>query len=259
MYKILKKLTVGLLFFFSRDLFAAARGPIELQEIVVHTAAESDEHLRRRVDRALAQGYTLEQILMSDDAITTPGLMCYLLELGANPRIGDATTKLTLLHHVAYAGFHTGVQLILGKLSADAKVSFVNEEGRDGGCRLALHYAVLGACDQLNASRPMDEFVGIVRELAITGRLINCEDGNGKTALHMAAAGGCEAIVQELLSLGADATLRTPQGKTAHTLAVEGGHEACAKLLAAQAASVPEECKRLVDAYDEEWRAWGGQ
>jgi hypothetical protein len=163
------------------------------------------------------------------------------------------------LQHVAYVGFHTGVQLILGKLSSPEKARFVNEESGDGSRRLALHYAVLGACDPLNASRPMEEFVGIVHELVITGHLINCEDSNGKTALHMAAAGGCEALVKELLALGADTTLCTPQGKTAHTLAVEGKHEACVKLLAAQGSSVPEECRRLVDAYDEEWRAWGGQ
>lgn len=259
MYKILKALAIGLLFFFSSDLRGAARGPIELQEIVIHPAAESDEQLRRIVEKVLARGFTLEGILMSDFAITIPGLMCYLLELGANPCIADAGTKLTLLQRVAYAGFHTGVQLILGKLSSTDKVRFVNEEGGDGGCRLALHYAVLGACDPLNASLPIDDFVEIVRELVITGGTMNCVDKNGKTALHMAAAGGCEAIVKELLALGADTTLRTPQGKAAYTLAVEGGHEACAKLLAAQAAPVPEECRRLVDDYDEEWRAWGGQ
>lgn len=56
-------------------------------------------------------------------------------------------------------------------------------------------------------------------------------DGNGKTALHLAAEYGSESIMRLLLSKAADPSVTDHLGRTALFSAVQGENEATAKAL----------------------------
>jgi len=71
----------------------------------------------------------------------------------------------------------------------------------------------------------------VVKELLKKGENPNSYDGDGQTALWLAAMGGHEAIVKMLLQKGASTKFTELLGRTPLRVASERGHEGIARLL----------------------------
>lgn len=87
---------------------------------------------------------------------------------------------------------------------------------------VALHEAA-GRCD-----------TNEVRRLISEGADLNAQDGQGMTALHAAAYGGCVETVRALLEAGADPTLETLGSfplRPAHLARAQGHLEVVALLV----------------------------
>ena len=67
--------------------------------------------------------------------------------------------------------------------------------------------------------------------LSMDNRLTRAADGEGRTALHLAAAGGHLATVELLLHNNADPNARDGAGRTALATAESAGHGEVAALL----------------------------
>ena len=59
---------------------------------------------------------------------------------------------------------------------------------------------------------PIDK---VIDELAVHGANINAQDDKGRTPLHLATYGGYKDAAEQLMSLGADTTIRNKRGKNA--------------------------------------------
>ena len=99
-----------------------------------------------------------------------------------------------------------------------------NKRGHDGRFPLvcAFQPAVIAISDQVKSIRLLVEY----------GADVNACTDSGITPLMNAAWFGNREAAEELLRLGADATLKSASGKTAATLAFERGHDSLAQLLA---------------------------
>ncbi|KAH0565683.1 hypothetical protein GP486_000923 [Trichoglossum hirsutum] len=78
----------------------------------------------------------------------------------------------------------------------------------------------------------------MVRQMLEMGADISTRDGNGCTALRMAARGGHEAVVQLLLEKGAGAVAETENGSTLLHEAARNGHEVVIRLLLGEGADI---------------------
>lgn len=67
---------------------------------------------------------------------------------------------------------------------------------------------------------------------------INARNDDGDTALHLASAAGCTAIVQRLLEKGADVNGRGHSGRVPLWYALQGGHDLVERLLLEKGADV---------------------
>ena len=154
-----------------------------------------------------------------------------LLEKGADVNAKDGH-NWTALYVAAEGGHKAMVQQLLEK-GADVNA-------KDRYDRTALHMAAEGGHEAL------------VQQLLEKGADVNAKDGHNRTALHMvvgeavvqlakdgddwtplyvAAKGGHEAMVQQLLEKGADVNAKDRYDRTALHMAAEGGHEALVQLL----------------------------
>lgn len=99
-----------------------------------------------------------------------------------------------------------------------------NKKGHDGRFPLvcAFQPAVIAVSDQVKTIRLLVEY----------GADVNVCTDSGITPLMNAAWFGNREAAEELLRLGAEATLKNANGKTAATLAFERGHDSLAQLLA---------------------------
>lgn len=60
--------------------------------------------------------------------------------------------------------------------------------------------------------KPIDKVIAILAE---HGANINAQDDKGRTPLHLATYGGYKDAAEQLMSLGADTTIRNKRGKNA--------------------------------------------
>jgi ankyrin repeat protein len=67
---------------------------------------------------------------------------------------------------------------------------------------------------------------------------IDTRNDDGDTALHLASAAGCTAIVQRLLEKGADVNGRGHSGRVPLWYAIQGGHDLLERLLLEKGADV---------------------
>ena len=86
---------------------------------------------------------------------------------------------------------------------------------------------------------------------------LNKPDEIGRTALHLAALGGQEAVVQLLVETGADIEAKDKYEKTALYLAAQCGHEAVVRLLMEMGADT--EAKDIYERTALHLAAWGGE
>jgi len=122
------------------------------------------------------------------------GVMKMLLELGADPNApGRAGT--TPLADAALKGDLDGVTVLLAH---GARVDSISQEGTQ-----PIHDAALGGS------------ADVIRELAAHSADVNARTkGEGRTALHIAAAMGRIAAVEALVRLGADLHVKDSHGLT---------------------------------------------
>lgn len=77
--------------------------------------------------------------------------------------------------------------------------------------------------------------VRAVREtLGSTSANLDAVDAQGRTALIIAARGGHEGVIRELLAAGADCEPVDSDGHTAATVAADAGHDAAARLITSE-------------------------
>ncbi len=115
--------------------------------------------------------------------------------------------------HVAAAGYRVEIARMLLAAGADSG-SARNRRGSQ-----PLHYAADGNLDSpgWNAKRQ----VAMIRLLLKAGAVIDAQDKNGATPLHLAVRTRSAAAVQCLLVAGADPTIRNKPGSTPFHLAAQ--------------------------------------
>jgi hypothetical protein len=126
------------------------------------------------------------------------GLMCTLLNMGADVNCKDANGKTPLI--IASKRGHLDI------------VKKLLEKGADVNCKDAngkTPLIIASECGHLN----------IVKNLLGKGADVNCKDANGKTPLIIASECGHLNIVKNLLEKGADVNCKDANGKTAIDLA----------------------------------------
>jgi ankyrin repeat protein len=167
------------------------------------------------VDTADRRGFTL---LMWASAGGHAEMVRHLLEGGAAPdrRAADGTTALML---AAVNGFTDVVRALLSR-----GVNVAALKGGVSAHQLAISRghsaaaALLAPAEGLGArliQAAIDCHDALVRQLLVLGAPINVTDARGATALMIAARNGDLGILQFLLSRGADPSARDAQGQTA--------------------------------------------
>jgi ankyrin repeat protein len=143
-----------------------------------------------------------------------PEVLRLLLSAGFSVNIANSHGQ-TLLYAAAAAGQHEMVQLLL---AAGAKVDAVAKSGytplRIGACPTGPYYYQLPA-----------GHLKVVRLLLAAGADVDAVCSNGETPLLAAAWRGDVALIQLLLSKGANPRVRDDCGKTAFVRAAESWHE----------------------------------
>jgi uncharacterized protein len=167
------------------------------------------------VNTADRRGFTL---LMWASAGGHAEMVRHLLEGGAAPdrRAADGTTALML---AAANGFTDVVRVLLSR-----GVNVAALRGGVSAHQLAIARghsaaaALLAPAEGLGArliQAAIDGHDALVRQLLVLGAPINVTDARGATALMIAARNGDLGILQFLLSRGADPSARDAQGQTA--------------------------------------------
>jgi ankyrin repeat protein len=128
-----------------------------------------------------------------------------LLDAGADPTAVDATGKGALVYAAARARVGIAERVLAAGIDVNATY---------GHGLTALMWAAGHANDA-----PEPEGVATVRFLIGAGAALDMVDDRGRTALMIAAERGHPAIVDELLSAGADPGLRDLAGDDAASLA----------------------------------------
>ncbi|KAG7280786.1 hypothetical protein CRUP_035451, partial [Coryphaenoides rupestris] len=154
------------------------------------------------------------------------GCVC-LLRNGAKQSISDKNGRLPLHAATAendgmtalhWASFHNRPAHVQALLQKGADPTLVDKD-----FKTALHWAVQ------SGSRYM---CSLILAHPLGSSVINYDDENGKTCVHIAAAAaGKEDCVQALLQLGAEPAPRDINENTPLTYAMYCGHTACIKLL----------------------------
>ncbi len=141
-----------------------------------------------------------------------------LLDSGARPeaKMSDASTPL----HLAAANGHAELVALLVEKGAPFDVRDGSEDTPLHSAAQQAQWAVVG----LLAGRIPDR----------DGALLNKQDFDGSTVLHIAAASGQLDTVKLLVAEGADINLRNTLGQTAFNLAEDGGFKELAAFLAAK-------------------------
>jgi ankyrin repeat protein len=153
-------------------------------------------------------GWPLRKVRMED---TQLDMVRLLIAKGADIDAGN-DAGCTALHLAASSTNHALVELLI-QLGANVKAV-----GHDGSSvlHLAIEVMPLETMNFLAMQRLSSGNVksSIVYTLLETGADINAEREDGRTALHLAAAGNEENVVQILLSTGACASVRDNRGKS---------------------------------------------
>ncbi|MBS0217782.1 MAG: ankyrin repeat domain-containing protein [Proteobacteria bacterium] len=166
-----------------------------------------------------------------------PDAVAMLLANGADVRATDPQGN-TPLHHAARST-DPGVAALL--LDAQAQIDIANDNGQTplamacaaGNWRLAKFLLERGASvAPANALAPLlaaataddDDPAGVQLLLRHRAQVADAVDGDGRTALHLAAQAGHSAIVQTLLDSGASVDVRDATQTTPLMLAAQGGH-----------------------------------
>ena len=116
----------------------------------------------------------------------------------------------TALHRALGAGAPEICRFLLDKGA--------NPQIVDSMKRTSLHWAAMapsGACESCK----------LLFEFGLGAKMLDLQSKSGSTALHMAAEQGKADVVQLLLELGADRSLKDEEGKTAENLAKGAGHK----------------------------------
>ena len=166
-----------------------------------------------------------------------PDAVAMLLANGADVRTPDPQGN-TPLHHAARST-DPGVAALL--LDAQAPVDVANDNGQTplamacaaGNWRLAKFLLERGASvAPAKALAPLlaaataddDDPAGVQLLLRHRAQIVDAIDGDGRSALHLAAQAGHSAIVQTLLDSGASVDARDATQTTPLMLAAQGGH-----------------------------------
>lgn len=123
--------------------------------------------------------------------------------------------QATPLHYAAYRGH---VDMVKFLVTNDKSMADLEERTHSGDT--ILHLAAYFGHTKLA--------VQLLKNLNFKIDLVN---KNGETALHQAAAQGKEDVLRELLSFGADFSIRSRSGQTARQMAERSHHSDCTKRL----------------------------
>jgi ankyrin repeat protein len=111
---------------------------------------------------------------------------------------------------------------------------------------LVLPFAgCVDATQELNTAA-RDGDLGVAEKMLAKGADVNFQNGEGKTALLLAAEGGHTEVVRAILEAGADVDTKDGNGCTSLTLAAAKGHADSVELLLGKGAQVdPQLCCRV--------------
>ncbi len=133
----------------------------------------------------------------------TPAMVSLLLSYGANPNLADRAGD-TSLHHAVFKEEALPVIRLLVKAGAD-----VNKKGRNEFT--PLHLAVQRYIEHPDKKTSVE----IIRFLAQAGADLNSQDEIGYTVLMTAVVNDRPGLVELLLALGADRTIKDKSGSGA--------------------------------------------
>ena len=179
----------------------------ETGDTALHRATEAGHwwDRRREVARILLEHGAYYDIFSACALDDDERLRTLLVE---DPSSVDArhSDRTTPLHWAAAAGAPACAETLLAN-GADPNTL-------NSGKKTPLHRAAapLGGVPIDWTYPPIEK---VIEVLAKSGANVNAQDDNGRTPLHLATYGGYKDAAEQLMSLGADTTIRNKRGKNA--------------------------------------------
>jgi ankyrin repeat protein len=243
---------------------ASAGGHERLAMFLLDKGADPDAADRNGITalhNAVQRGLTALIGVRYDDSYrlqppNMPDLAAALLARGANPNVritandtrGPDGTPFTMKgatpYFLAAVAGDASLMRLLGKSGADPRLT---AEGGATALMAAARSACTGSCEFSGANLEVDETAAAaaldaVKVAVELGADVNAANGDGLTAMHMAAFTGADGVVQFLADHGASVDVQDTRGETPWSMAAGlspvlryrgqyGSHESTATLL----------------------------